>query len=101
MCAMNKLNLNDLNVETFATEASEANPRGTVKAHSADSPCEQTDPVLCETTNTCNNTCGATCYNSCNGTCDASCNGTCDASCNGTCWYTVCVTCDGGGYCPV
>ncbi|HEX6911474.1 MAG TPA: hypothetical protein VF142_13805 [Longimicrobium sp.] len=72
MRAKLKLNLDELNVDSFDTTKSER-PKGTVFG----------EQCTCYTNCTCPGC--PTCDASCNGTCDASCNGTCDASCNGTC----------------
>jgi hypothetical protein len=64
-----RLQLDDLQVDTFQTTAPER-PKGTVFGEQC------------------------TCYTNCTcpgcPTCDASCNGTCDASCNGTCYENTC-----------
>ena len=77
-----RLQLEDLQVDTFQTTAPEK-PKGTVFG----------EQCTCYTQCTCPGcpTCAGygTCDASCNGTCYASCNGTCGgASCGGTCDYT-------------
>jgi len=83
-----KLDLDQLTVESFDTDASGMAPRGTVRAHSDF--CVRTD--ICVPTQG-ELTCGDTCDNTCN-TCGASCGGGCGSgfSCFGSCAET-CNTC--------
>ena len=82
MRAKLKLNLDQLAVDSFTTEAV-MRPSGTVRAQQC----------TCYTACTCPGC--PTCDASCNGTCNASCNGTCDASCAGSCDCTYDYTCEG------
>ncbi len=75
-----KLNLDELNVDTFNTEAP-ARPSGTVFGEQ----CTCYTNCTCPGCPTCDASCNGTCYASCNGSCDASCNGTCGATCDASC----------------
>lgn len=110
-----KLDLNELQVETFDTSPEENEARGTVQGHYVSGEPEFcTDFTICieicplptrGTCASCGNTCGGTCGHSCGGTC-ASCNTcggtcTCGNTCGGTCVF--CTTPDAScGYpvCP-
>jgi hypothetical protein len=83
-----KLNLDQLTVESFNTDASGIARRGTVQAHSDF--CVRTDNCVLTWGEL---TCGDTCDNTCN-TCGASCGGGCGSgySCFGSCAET-CNTC--------
>jgi hypothetical protein len=81
-----KLQLDDLQVDTFQTTAPER-PKGTVFGEQ----CTCYTQCTCPGCPTCANY--GTCDASCNGTCDASCNGTCEATC-ASCNYTCEYTCD-------
>jgi hypothetical protein len=83
-----KLDLDQLTVESFDTDASGIARRGTVRAHSER--CGPTD--VCAATRG-ELTCGDTCDYTCN-TCGASCGGGCGSgySCYGSCAET-CNTC--------
>ena len=87
-----KLDLDQLAVDTFDTEAPPAR-QGTVYG----------EQCTCYTACTCPGcpTCDVSCNGTCGGTCDASCNGTCGGSCDGTCDYCTVynVTCRNIGTC--
>jgi len=89
-----KLDLDELQVESFHTTSAGHRHEGTVFGQ---------NHCTCYTQCTCPGcpTCDASCNGTCNGTCDASCNGTCNASCNGTCDYCTAydITCRGIGTC--
>ncbi len=85
-----KLDLDKLVVESFDTNASGIETRGTVRAHS-----QICTPTAGE--QTCGDTCG-TCYGSCPDTCYGTCGGcsnvyTCGITCNGSCFDPSCNTC--------
>jgi hypothetical protein len=73
-----KLDLDQLTVESFDTNAPDGPRRGTVRAFMPPTPFI---------------TCPLTCADTCD-TCDYSCGGTCDATCNCT-GYTCCASCGG------
>jgi hypothetical protein len=75
-----RLTLDELQVQSFATTAVDADGRGTVRAHDA-----PTDPVECPTADPLWDTCWNTCGESCGGSC-ASCNCESDA-CSDTCGW--------------
>ncbi|HEX8695613.1 MAG TPA: pinensin family lanthipeptide [Longimicrobium sp.] len=89
-----KLNLEELQVESFETVAGEPE-RGTVRGYITGTlgcNCTEDTCASCEGTcdtcfNTCPDTCANTCPATCRNTCPATCN-TCDgqASCVDTCW---------------
>ena len=87
-----RLDFDELEVESFATEAEAAPPRGTVHAHAPSAwpePCAYTDRVTDCGQETCavtcnDNTCWATCY----ATCYLSCG--CDPA-TGACTSVTCV----------
>ena len=87
-----KLNLDQLTVESFNTDASEVARRGTVRAHSE--LCIPTyGPITCgDSCDTCDNTCYDSCGASCGGCSGGyACGGTCGSSCvNPTC--NTCLT---------
>ncbi|HWK89445.1 MAG TPA: hypothetical protein VNP72_05595 [Longimicrobium sp.] len=99
-----RLDLDQLQVESFDTHPGEAQKRGTVHGHQQYCYYCCCYPCCCGGgtamtgcgQNTCQASCNGTCYASCNGTCDASCNGTCGATCDYSACYGSCdYTCDG------
>lgn len=71
-----RLELDELQIESFGTDADEAESRGTVAG--------QNEPPVTQS-------CGGTCVNTCN-SCVNTCLNTCQASCYATC--STCVTCE-------
>jgi len=95
-----KLNLDQLNVDTFTTDG-EARPTGTVFGEQ----CTCYTNCSCPGCPTCDASCNGTCGATCAGTCDYSCGGTCDFYCGGTVNDATCRnygTCNpAAGYCPI
>jgi len=73
-----RLDLDDLQVESFATTPEPRRDGGTVFGQ---------NHCTCYTQCTCPGcpTCDASCNGTCGGTCDASCNGNCGGTCGHTC----------------
>jgi hypothetical protein len=92
-----KLDLDQLTVESFDTDASGIARRGTVRAHSVFcGPTEVCIPTQGELTcgntcETCNGTCPDTCAASCGGGCTAG--NTCFGTCGASCFDPTCNTC--------
>jgi hypothetical protein len=86
-----KLDLDQLTVESFNTDASGIARRGTVQAHSEICVPTRGEFTCGDTCDTCNNTCYDSCAASCGGGCGSgySCGGTC----GGTCFDPTCNTC--------
>lgn len=86
-----KLDLDQLSVESFGTDAPEA-LRGTVEARSHLCSAFDTCASCDYTCGTCNPSCAScvSCYNTCDNTCGASCYGTC-ATCMTNCQQESCV----------
>jgi hypothetical protein len=80
-----KLDLDQLNVESFDTDAPGITRRGTVRAHSQICTPTAGEYTCVNTCETCDNTCG-----SCGATCFAGCTG---YSCYGSCVDPSCNTC--------
>jgi hypothetical protein len=102
-----KLDLDQLTVESFNTDASGIARRGTVRAHSDLCAATFLPQITCgDTCDTCNNTCYNTCAASCGGGCTGgnTCFGTCGASCFDPTCNTCFTRCDqescGVIYCP-
>jgi hypothetical protein len=90
-----KLDLDQLTVDSFDTDADDGAQRGTVEAHSLRcvSPFETCEALSCNyTCGTCNATCAscASCFNTCGNTCGGSCYGTCE-TCQTNCQQESCV----------
>lgn len=75
-----RLDLDELEVQSFVTTGADPQPRGTVHGNEQCScQCCPTDPAL----NTCWNSCADTCWATCAGdTCWGSCGGSCDCGSN-------------------
>lgn len=77
------LKLDELRVDSFATESKQLDLRGTVEGHNS---LNGTCPFTCYT-------CQASCPGSCAYSCQGTCAGTCQNTCPGTCVYTCGNTC--------
>lgn len=83
-----KLDLDHLQVQSFATTGPAADASGTVHGHMVavtDDPETCVGSIGCYSLGcpsyTCLTGCNDTCYASCGGTCDATCGGSCDGTC--------------------
>jgi hypothetical protein len=88
-----KLDLDELQVESFDTTPGEHRREGTVFGQQCTCYTQCTCPGCPTCDASCNGTCGGTCDASCNGTCG----GTCANSCYGTCGEYTCYGCGGDG----
>jgi hypothetical protein len=86
-----KLDLDQLIVESFDTNASGLARRGTVRAFSHVCGPTVIDFTCMNTCGTCDATCS--CGGSCGGTCGCTGGYTCGGTCNGTCAEPTCNTC--------
>jgi hypothetical protein len=94
-----KLNLDQLNVDTFTTEI-EKRASGTVFGEQ----CTCYTNCSCPGCPTCDASCNGTCGATCGGSCDYSCGGTCDVYCGGTVNDATCNnygTCNPGRVCYI
>jgi hypothetical protein len=87
-----KLDLDQLTVESFDTDASGIARRGTVRAHSHLCAPTIADLTCLNTCDTCDNTCGS-CGASCGGTCGCTGGYSCGGTCGGSCVDPTCNTC--------